>query len=196
MCKQPVLPPIVLLGPSGGGKTEVAKLLVRDALFKRVITCTTRKPRVGEVNGVHYHFLSRHEFARHVFNGDFIEYDTSRSEMYGTLSEDISAAMNSSEVPLLVMNLVGATEVRKAFPGTIVFFIAVPLDQLVARLRLREDTEQARNERIAGLREELRAVLHPCVSFIINNEDGRLEEAADIICLKVEQKIGRLLMRL
>lgn len=185
----------MLLGPSGGGKSDVARRLVRDALFRRVITCTTRCPRPGEVDGVDYYFLSREEFNRRIFNSEFAEFDTSRSELYGTLHKDVRGAIDSSELPLLVMNIVGAEAIVRDYPEAIVFFLAVPIEQLIVRLKLREMSEESRAERLAGLRSELRCAMSPCVRYIINNEDGRILEAVETIQMIVERTIGRPLIR-
>ena len=69
--------PIILLisAPSGGGKTTVCSgLLAANANLRRVVTCTTRPPRAGEVNGVDYHFFSPEDFARRVAADEFLEH--------------------------------------------------------------------------------------------------------------------------
>lgn len=78
---------IVLAGKSGAGKTTVAKLLEEEHGFKRVVTCTTRPPREGEVNGVDYHFLTQEQFDEMEEKGMFAESAHTGMYSYGSLKE-------------------------------------------------------------------------------------------------------------
>ena len=84
----PVL--LVLSGPSGVGKTTVAqRLLSRNNHLARVVTCTTRAPREGEMNGVDYHFLGKVEFLRRVESEEFLEYAEVYGKLYGTMKSSV-----------------------------------------------------------------------------------------------------------
>lgn len=80
---------LVLIGASASGKTDTAKYLMANYDVKKIITCTTRKPRVGETNDVDYHFLSQEEFEKRKANGDFLETAFYAGNWYGTLKADV-----------------------------------------------------------------------------------------------------------
>lgn len=172
---------VVLVGVSGGGKTMIAEELERLIGLKRVTTCTTREPRPGEIHGKHYYFLSVDDFQDRVKRGEFAEHDPSRKDLYGTLREDIDRQINSSELALLVMNIAGAKEIARQYPGAQVFFITAPIEQLLRRLDERPMSEKSRKERKEGLLEELRGATDHCVRDIILNTDGNLSVAVQQI---------------
>jgi guanylate kinase len=78
---------IVIVGPSGSGKTAIAEKLAGMG-YKLSISYTTRKPRKGEVNGVHYHFVSKDEFREKIMQGFFVEWATVGDDLYGTSKDD------------------------------------------------------------------------------------------------------------
>ena len=80
---------LILIGPSASGKTEVAKLLASKYNITKIVTYTTRKPRIHEVNGVDYHFVSVEEFAKLTEQNFFVETTYYNSNYYGTAKKDI-----------------------------------------------------------------------------------------------------------
>lgn len=80
---------LILIGPSASGKTEVAKLLASRYNITKIVTYTTRKPRIHEINGVDYHFVSVEEFARLTEQNFFVETTYYNSNYYGTAKKDI-----------------------------------------------------------------------------------------------------------
>ena len=80
---------LILIGPSASGKTEVAKLLALKYGITKIVTYTTRPPRVHEVNGVDYNFVSIEEFARLTEENFFVETTYYNSNYYGTAKKDI-----------------------------------------------------------------------------------------------------------
>ena len=103
----PVL--LVLSGPSGVGKTTVAeKLLSENDQLSRVVTCTTRTSRVGEVDGVDYFFLSEKEFMRRVESKEFLEHAEVYGKRYGTMKSVVCEMLASGRDVLIVNDVQGA----------------------------------------------------------------------------------------
>ena len=104
---QPVL--LVLSGPSGVGKTTVVqRLLANNETVTRLVTCTTRAPREGEVDGEDYHFLSVEEFERRVAAGEFLEHAEVYGQGYGTMKSAVTEALVAGQDVILVNDVQGA----------------------------------------------------------------------------------------
>ena len=103
----------VLSGPSGAGKgTLRARLFEMIRGLHYSISCTTREPREGEVDGVDYRFISDAQFDRHVAQGDFLEYAHVHGHRYGTLLSDVLAVLNRGEDLFLEIDVQGALQVK------------------------------------------------------------------------------------
>lgn len=109
--RRPVL--FLISAPSGGGKTTVCNaLLAANPGLSRVITCTTRPPRPGEVNGVDYHFYSTEEFERRVAAGEFLEQASVYERRYGTRKASVLELFHEGKDVLLNIDVQGAASVR------------------------------------------------------------------------------------
>ena len=107
---------LVLSAPSGGGKTTVGQnLLKQNPRLRRVITCTTRAPRAGEVDGVDYFFLTPEDFDARVKRGDFLEYANVFEKRYGTLKSEVIRPLGEGFDVLLIIDVQGAAAARRQF---------------------------------------------------------------------------------
>ncbi len=88
---------LILVGPSATGKSEIVKCLQKNYQMEKFVTCTTRLPRIGEVNGVDYHFMTQEEFIAHLNKDDFIESVNYNGNYYGTLKNEA----NNNKVVIL-----------------------------------------------------------------------------------------------
>lgn len=126
----------VITGPSGVGKgTLIKELLGRCSSLELSISATTRQPRKGEENGVHYHFLSPGEFDRRREQNDFLEFASYSGNHYGTLRSEVEHRLEAGHSVVLEIEVQGAQQVRAAKPDSIQIFIAPP-DPEVLRERL------------------------------------------------------------
>ena len=127
----------MISGPSGAGKgTIIARVLEALDGLALSVSATTRAPRPGEIDGVHYHFLSRDEFERAVAEGRFLEWVNYGSDLYGTLLGEVEDGLRRGNDVILEIELQGARAVRRALPDAELVFIAPPsFGELVARLR-------------------------------------------------------------
>ena len=134
---------IVISGASGVGKGTVLSLVMKkreDLSFS--VSATTRPPRPGEVDGVHYYFITRERFEEMIRNGEFLEYDNHAANYYGTPRAQAEEKMAWGSV-LLDIEPKGAEQVRKAMPEAKLIFIMPPsMEELERRLRGRGDTPE------------------------------------------------------
>ena len=158
---------IVVSGPAGSGKTTLCARLT-DAYpqaIRRVITCTTRAPRPGEVDGVDYHFLSRDDFERQVAAGVFLEYARVHGNLYGPRAADVAAHLDAGYDALLNVDVQGAAAIRakgaadpRLAESLVTVFIRVS-DHAELRRRLTgrgTDHADEIDRRVAAAEEELR----------------------------------------
>lgn len=151
----------VLAGPTAVGKGTVsADLRTRYPHVWLSVSATTRRPRPGEVDGVHYLFLEPEEFARMVAAGEFLEHAVVHGRHhYGTPRLPVEAQLDQGRPALLEIDLQGARQVREAMPDARFVFLAPPTwEELVRRLvgRGTEDDEE-RERRLATARIEMAA---------------------------------------
>jgi len=156
---------IILSGPSGVGKSTLVAA-VRKAMpeLEFSVSCTTRPPRTGEVDHVHYHFISDEEFVRHVDAGDFLEYAGVFARRYGTLKSEVLDRVAHGVDVLLDIDVQGAMQIRQATERDpelkavceFVFIGPPSVEVLETRLRGRAtDSEEQIRLRLDGARREL-----------------------------------------
>ena len=148
--------PLVLSAPSGAGKTTIARtLLGRRSDVGYSVSCTTRAPRVGEMDGVDYHFLTREAFDAAVARNEFAEWAEVHGRWYGTLRREIERVMAQGNHVMLDIDVQGARQVLERFPESVTVFVVPPsVEALVARLTGRN----SESEETLALR--LRNALH------------------------------------
>jgi len=162
--KNPVL--LVLAGPAGSGKSTLCDRLVTAGLgFTRVVTSTTRAPREGEVNGVHYHFFTPAQFDAKLAAGEFLEWAWVHGERrYGTLAASVLGPLLQGQSLVISMDVQGVESLRRiasrnAFlaRSLTTVFIRVDRERLMARMRERgKDDEAEIARRMATAEAELR----------------------------------------
>ncbi|WP_457627057.1 guanylate kinase [Persephonella sp.] len=149
----------ILSSPAGGGKTTIASLLIKEIpKLKRVITCTTRKPRPGEKDGVDYYFLSVDEFERRIRENRFLEYAVVHGNYYGTPKDEVEEELLKGYDLLLVIDVQGMRQIKKARPETVTIFLLPPsLDELVRRMEHRGDSPEEIEKRLQTAKKEIPA---------------------------------------
>lgn len=118
---------IVVSGPSGVGKdTVVSEYIKRNNNTYLSVSCTSRAPREGEVDGVNYIFLSRKEFEERISNGDFLEYAEYNGNYYGTPKYKMEEELDKGKDVILVIEVQGALKVKELIPDALFIFILPP----------------------------------------------------------------------
>ena len=167
----------VITAPSGTGKTTII-----DLVRKKVegigysVSHTTRPPRRGEVNGVHYCFVAREDFEKMIEAHEFVEWAIVYDHLYGTPVSSVESTLSSGRDLLLDLDIQGAQEIKKQFPAATLIFILPPslkiLHERLKRRSAQDDTNIAlRMEKVV---EEIRKCRD--YDFLIINDD--LNQAA------------------
>ena len=170
---------IVLAGPSGVGKgTLLARLRQVHPELGVSVSVTTRQPRVGEVDGEQYHFVSRDRFSDLVEEEELLEWAEFAGNCYGTPKAPIEAAIAKGQSIVLEIELLGARQVRKSFPEAKQIFVMPPSESaLEARIRSRgQDSEAAIEKRLAQAKIELAAASEFDIKIVNDDLDRALAE--------------------
>ncbi len=166
----------IVSAPSGGGKTSLTRALVPHLSLQGMpavisVSYTTRKPRPGEQDGVHYHFVDRAAFDARVAGGDFLEHAEVFGNCYGTGRSATEALLATGHDVILDIDWQGARQVRALAPEAVGIFILPPsLEELERRLRGRsQDDEAVIARRMAAAQQEMSH--HGEYDYLVVNED-------------------------
>lgn len=178
---------VVIVGPSGVGKgTVVRRLIDRYPAVALSVSATTRPPRDGEENGVHYHFISEDEFTRRVAAGDFLEWATVHGRhRYGTLRNTVREMTGRGATVILEIDLDGARQVRESGEPAQFIFLAPPSwEELERRLSGRgTETDEQIARRLETARTEM-AAANEFDHVVVNDEvDRTVSQLADLMGL-------------
>ncbi len=162
----------VVSGPSGSGKSSLCgALLEKSPGLHLSISCTTRKPRPGEVDGVQYHFLSRDAFEKQVEAGSFLEWANVHGNLYGTRRSDVEEALANGDDILLEIDWQGAAQVAERIQDACRIFILPPsTEELRVRLTARGQDDVSVVERRVAAAESEMAHAHEAHFQIVNDD--------------------------
>lgn len=178
----------VLSGPGGVGKSTISKALTDHPEFWVSISATTRSPRLGERDGVDYHFISIEEFNRRIAGNEFLEWAEFAGNKYGTPATQVRDKLASGLNVILEIEIDGARQVRRSMSDARLIFIAPPSwEELVKRLEGRgTDSDERRAERLALAQEEMAAQKE--FDYVLVND--RLERViSELISLAAEKDV-------
>jgi guanylate kinase len=175
---------VIISGPSGVGKDTIIDALrgrPRDADYHYVVTCTTRPPRPGEVDGVSYHFLDRERFLALRDSGGLLEANEVHGNWYGTPRVEVRDALVAGHDVILKIDVQGAQQVKERVDEALLVFIVPPsLEALFGRLRARA-TETADQLELRQRNAAIELARQEDYDHVVVNETGQVERTAETI---------------
>ncbi len=179
---------IVLSGPSGSGKGTIVKELIKDEQFLLSISATTRSPRQGEEEGVHYFFKTQEDFEVMIANDELLEYAQFCGNYYGTPKAFIEESVKNGKDVILEIEVEGAMQIKEIYSDAIFIFVVPPsLVELENRLVGRGTEERTViDQRLARAKEEL--ALYKNYDYVVVN-DRLVEALEEIRCIVQAEKL-------
>ena len=179
----------IITAASGTGKTSLVKQLLATTNDLAVsVSHTTRAPRKGEIDGEHYHFVSRDDFVAMIHRADFLEYAEVFDNFYGTSQSGVQRLLDKGVDVILEIDWQGALQVKKIFPHAVMIFI-LPPDRTALRQRLStrgQDSDEVIAKRLAGAVTEMQQYLH--FDYVVVNDVFEIalsELKAIILCQRL-----------
>lgn len=177
---------LVFSSPSGGGKTTIIKALRKlHPEWGYSVSATTRAPRADEVDGQHYHFITREEFKKRIDAGDFLEHEEVHGYLYGTLKNETLRRLDAGETLCFDLDVLGALHVKELIPEALLIFLEPPSKEvLIERLQNREtDSPEERTRRLKRMDMEL--ALAPKFDIRVVNDE------LDRVVAELDERIAR-----
>ena len=172
----------VLSGPSGCGKDTVVRCLklMRDDIFLSV-SCTTRSPREGEKEGVDYYYMSKDQFTDLIESDQMLEYNFYAGNYYGTSKKELDRGLSEGKIMILVIDVHGAHNVRKAYPdATLIFLMPPSIETLKERLARRGSTNDV-EQRLKIALQEMEDAVNFDVTIVNDDLEACVREVSDLI---------------
>ena len=175
----------VVSGAAGTGKDSVVGALRKaHPEIEKTVSATTRAPRPGEREGVDYYYRTREQFQQLIDTDQVVEHNFYNGNYYGTLREEVSKRLNAGKVVVLVIDVHGAANIRRMFPGATTIFLLPPsVEELERRLRGRgTETEESIRERLATAKAELAQKDKFTLTLVNNEVEACAAELYQVIC--------------
>ena len=168
----------IISGPAGRGKGTIVKRVRELAEFDFSVSATTRAPRPGETEGVHYFFTDKEEFKRKIAAGEMLEHAEYVGNYYGTPKKPVDDALSAGKNIILDIDVQGALQVKTKMPEAVMIFVLPPdFETLMRRIRGRgTESEEIIAKRMEKARFELQCFDR--YDYAVVNRDNGVEEAA------------------
>lgn len=175
---------IIISGPSGAGKgTVYNEVVARRPNMKKSVSVTTRNPRPGEIEGVHYYFRTLEQYQEMIAKGEFLETASVYCNFYGTPKAPVLKMLAEGDDVMFEIDTLGAEQIKKKYPKSITIFLMPPsFEELERRLRGRgTESEEAITRRLGLAKSELSK--YKLFDYIVFNDDveSAIENVISII---------------
>lgn len=179
---------LIVSGPSGSGKsTIVSKFLKLNKDFQLSVSHTTRRKRVGEVDGKNYYFISKEKFQEMIKKDEFIEWANIYGNYYGTSKVEIENILKAGKNVLLEINVDGLVSAKRIFNEEIVSVFIIPetIEELIKRLKERNsESDEDLKKRILEVEREISYI--NLYDYGIINKRGNLKESVNALICVIE----------
>lgn len=173
---------LVISGPSGVGKDSVIERMCKNSnVYKYIVTVTTREKRQGEINGKHYHFITKSHFDHMIDNNELLEWAMVYGNYYGVPKQDVIDSLNKYETVIIKVDVQGALSIKKVVSGAVFIFIMPPsesvlYDRLINRGYISEDDLQ---RRFSIARDEMNKIDY--FDYVVENNTDNIDFAVSDI---------------
>ena len=170
---------VIISGPAGSGKGTIVKRVRELAPFDFSVSATTRSPRKGEEEGVHYYFVTKEDFEKKIAEGEMLEYAQYIGNYYGTPKKPVEEALAQGKNIILDIEVKGALQVKEKMPDAVMIYVLPPdYETLLARIRGRgTETEEIIQKRMLEARTEIKTF--PKYDYVVINRENGIDEAAN-----------------
>jgi len=180
---------IIVTAPSGAGKSTLLKHVMQEfPQLKFSVSATTRSPREAEIDGVHYHFITKDEFLSKIDSEQFIEWEQVYDYYYGTLKSEIEKCAKAGETIILEIEVNGAMNVKRLYPQSNMIFVMPPDKQVLIERLISRNTESPEDLQKRIERAEMEFSMEKYFEYKVVNDD--LETAKKQIIEIVKQIIA------
>lgn len=194
---------VIISGASGTGKSTICKAIIAsDSSIEFSVSCTTRLPRTGEIEGKDYFFINTNKFNELIKANEFIEYANVHGSYYGTLKSEVLNRLNEGKIVLLDIDVQGAMIVKEKFKNDsliskcteLIFILPPSLSELEKRLRTRNtDTDETIQKRLKATKREIdHFTLYDY--FVVNDDLNKAISSAQLIINSFKYKVNRLFL--
>lgn len=180
---------LVISGPSGSGKGTILDIIKKDKNISVAVSATTRKPRSGEIDGVHYHFMSRERFLDQIATNNILEYNEYCGNLYGTMRSEIESNLNRGKSVILEIDVNGAQKISDSMDCVKIFILPPNIETLKERLFLRgTETRESIKNRIDQAYKEIEKACY--YDYIVVNAvlDEAVEKIRSILDIEILKK--------
>ena len=179
----------MISGPSGSGKGTILNAIGRNKDISVAVSATTRKPRNGEVDGIHYHFMSRERFLDQIATNNILEYNEYCGNLYGTMRSEIENKLNRGKSVILEIDVNGAEKISNSMNCVKIFILPPSIQALKKRLLLRgTETMESIQNRINQAYKEIEKA--SCYDYIVVNDvlNEAIEKIRSILDIELLKK--------
>lgn len=163
---------IIVTAPSGAGKSTLLKHVMQIfPQLKFSVSATTRSPREGEIDGVHYHFISEDEFLKKIDSEQFIEWEQVYDYYYGTLKSEIEKCVRAGETIILEIEVNGAMNVKRLYPQAHMIFVMPPDKEVLIERLISRNTESPEDLQKRIARAEMEFSMVQFFEYKVVNDD-------------------------